>query len=265
MINNRLERALAAYNTRNVEASKKAHEKEEIEKSLHGSTFGGKYLADFVYGALDGTVTTFAVVAAVAGASLSASIVIILGLANLLGDGFSMATGNYLSTKSQIEFHREERKREEWEIENVPDGEREEIRQIYRKKGFRGKELERVVKVITSDRKVWIDTMMMEELNIAPADKKPWQSALATFVAFVVVGFVPLISYVLAMAIPAIRAETFAVSIVLTAIVLFVVGTAKVLVTKRNWLRSGIEMLFVGGAAALVAYLVGFFLKTLGV
>ena len=104
-------------------------------ESFHRTGVGG-YLRDFVYGANDGIITTFAVVAGVAGANLSASVVLILGFANLLADGFSMAMSNYLGEKSNRDFVATERGREEWEVERLPEEEREEIRKIYRAKGF---------------------------------------------------------------------------------------------------------------------------------
>jgi VIT1/CCC1 family predicted Fe2+/Mn2+ transporter len=111
-------------------------------------------LEDFVYGATDGAVTTFAIVAGVVGASLSPAIVLILGFANLFADGFSMAIGNYLATKSQKEYIERARKREEWEIDNLADQERQEIRDIYADKGFKDEILEEIVRIITSRRKV---------------------------------------------------------------------------------------------------------------
>src|SRR3989344_3791694 len=130
----RLEKARKAYSSKDIEKVKEAHTKSAIAKETHTHT--GTYVGDFIYGAIDGSVTTFAVVSCVAGASLSANIVIILGLANLFADGFSMAVGNYLSTRSSNEFVQNERKREEWEVEHYPEGEVEEVRQIFRKKGF---------------------------------------------------------------------------------------------------------------------------------
>src|SRR4026207_1713394 len=93
------------------------------------------HLRDFIYGGIDGTVTTFAVVAGVAGADLSATIVIILGFANLIADGFSMAVSNFLATRAEIQERELARSEEELEIRRTPDGEREEIRQIFALKG----------------------------------------------------------------------------------------------------------------------------------
>lgn len=92
------------------------------------------HFEDFIYGAFDGSVTTFAVVAGAIGASLPIMVVVILGFANLFADGFSMAVGNYQSVKARIEFIQKERKREEWEIDNMEESEKQEIREIYQKR-----------------------------------------------------------------------------------------------------------------------------------
>ena len=99
-------------------------------------------IENFVYGAIDGAVTTFAVVAAVVGALLSPSIIVILGFANLFADGFSMAIGNYLAVKTHNEYVARERKKEEWEIDNLIEEEKQEIRDIYINKGFKEELLE---------------------------------------------------------------------------------------------------------------------------
>ena len=128
-LSKRIFEAIEAYKTRDVEASKKAHTSDRIKAAAEEhKTESGAYIGEAVYGALDGIVTTFAIVAGVEGAGLSSGIVLILGFANLIGDGLSMGVGSYLSTKSRREYEKSERKRELWEIENYPQGEREEIR-----------------------------------------------------------------------------------------------------------------------------------------
>ena len=109
---------------------------------------------DFIYGSIDGAVTTFAIVAGVIGAGLSPGIILILGFANLFADGFSMATANYQASKARNEYIQMKRKQEEWEIDNFEDQEKEEIRDIYKKKGFKDELLEEVVRIITSRKKV---------------------------------------------------------------------------------------------------------------
>src|SRR3989339_220693 len=128
-----------------------------VKYEKYHASFGGTYIRDAVFGANDGIVTTFAVVAGVAGANLPLSTVLILGFANLLADGLAMGLGNYLGIKSEVDYIRRERRLEGWETVRAPDLERKEIEAIYRRKGFKGKELQRVVEVITGNKKVWVD------------------------------------------------------------------------------------------------------------
>ncbi|MBI2664163.1 VIT1/CCC1 transporter family protein [Candidatus Woesearchaeota archaeon] len=169
--------------------------------------FDESHLGDFVYGAIDGAVTTFAVVAGAAGANLSAAIVLILGFANLFADGFSMAASNYLSTKTKL--------------------------QVLEKRGH------------------------------AHPEMKPMKTALATFLAFFAIGFIPLISYVAAVFIPALQNRQFALATALTAAAFLIVGAAKAQVVKKSRIGSAIETLALGGAAAAIAFLVGLLIKTL--
>lgn len=263
-LSKRLLEAIEAYRNKDIDATRRAHESDRIKSSFEEHKTGaGAYIGEAVYGALDGIVTTFAVVAGVEGARLSSGIVLILGFANLIGDGLSMGVGSYLSTKSQREYEKSERIREKWEIENYPEGETEEIRQIYRKKGFRDADLDRAVEIITSDKEVWVETMMVEELGILSEENHPFFNGLSTFISFIIAGFIPLLFFVVALAIPGLETYTFIMSVILTGMTLFAVGSLRVLVTQTRWWRSGFEMLFVGGAAALGAYLVGYFLRGL--
>ena len=257
----RIQKARSAYRSKSIDELKKSHTAKSISKEQHGTS--GSYVGDFVYGAIDGSVTTFAVVSGVAGALLSPSVVIILGLANLFGDGFSMAIGNYLSSKSNIEFVQRERKREEWEVENYPKGEIEEIREIFRKKGFKGKDLENAVKVITSNKKVWVDTMMADELKLPEEHTSPVKKGTVTFVSFLLVGSIPLIPYFLAMVSPIIKESVYQLSAIMTFFAFFFIGSAKTYVTQKSWLKSGLETLLVGGIAAVIAYTVGYLLRGL--
>lgn len=168
-----------------------------------------KYLPEFVYGGIDGAVTTFAVVAGVMGASLGSAIILILGFANLFGDGFSMAVSNYLSTKSRVELRKHKK------IDSKSDG------------------------------------------------KSPVKTGFATFFSFLVVGMIPLISFVLAVFIPSVQKYQFPASIVLTGFAFLGVGAIKGRVVQKHSLMSAIETLFVGGVAALIAFLVGHFIKIL--
>ena len=222
------------------------------------------YFDDFIYGSIDGAVTTFAIVAGVMGASLPSVIILILGFANLFADGFSMAAANYQASKARNEFVEMKRKQEEWEIENLEEQERDEIRDIYKEKGFKDKLLEDVVRIITSRRKVWIDTMMKEELGLIEDGKNPMHSSVSTFVGFNLVGLIPLIPFMIFMIIGIeLNSEAFVYSTVSVLAAFFLVGMIKGKIVKKSMLYSGINTLIIGGIAAVVAYLVGFGLNFL--
>lgn len=221
------------------------------------------YLRDFIYGAVDGAVTTFAVVSGVAGAGLSAGIVIILGFANLLADGFSMAVSNYLGTKAEREVLDKARAQERHHIHLFPEGEREEIRQIFARKGFRGEELERAVDVITSDVERWIDTMVQEELGMQLERPSPLRAASMTFLAFVVVGFIPLFTFVWNWLFGSMIDQPFMWSSILTGVAFFAVGAMKGRYVIQRWIVSAVETLVIGALAATMAFAVGVLLRGL--
>ena len=229
-----------------------------LEELMHWHD-AGKYIGNFIYGANDGVITTFAVVAGAAGASLSPSVVIILGFANLFADGISMGASNYLGEKSEIDYARAQRQKEGWEIDNLRELEVQEVRDIYEQKGFVGKDLDRAVRIITSDRKVWLDVMMKDELGIIEdKDEDPKKHGLATFSAFVVTGFFPLVPYL----IPGLD-NAFIWSAIVGIATLFVMGSLRSLVTSVSWFRGGLEMLTIGSLAGGSAYLLGSFLESL--
>jgi VIT1/CCC1 family predicted Fe2+/Mn2+ transporter len=222
-----------------------------------------EYVSEFVYGGIDGVVTTFAVVAGAAGAGLSIDIVIILGMANLIADGFSMAVGNFFAVRAEQAHYDMRRQEEEWEVDNIPHKEVAEIREIYAAKGFEGELLDRVVETIVADREVWIDTMMMEELEMLEESRSPWQTALATFLSFNIVGLIPLLAYLLAGALDIPEGNLFAISIGGTALALVLIGYLKTIVTAQAWYRGVLETVFLGGIAAVLAYIAGDVLEQL--
>jgi VIT1/CCC1 family predicted Fe2+/Mn2+ transporter len=221
------------------------------------------YLRDFVYGAIDGAITTFAVVAGVEGADLDATVVIILGGANLLADGLSMAASNFLGSRAERQRRALVRDEERRHIELVPDGEREELRQIFAAKGFEGRDLDRVVEVISSDPEIWTDTMMSEELGYGTGEPNELRAALSTLVAFITVGFLPLAAFVYDLAAPGELESAFTWSAVMTGLAFFAVGSMKARFVAQRWWYSGLETLAVGGAAAAVAYYVGALLQSI--
>jgi VIT1/CCC1 family predicted Fe2+/Mn2+ transporter len=217
------------------------------------------YLGDAILGGIDGCVTTFAVVSAAVGGGFSSVVIVVLGLANLLADGFSMAVGNYQARRAQAEAIEQARRSERHHIERVPEGEREEVRQIFASKGFEGETLEKVVDVITRNDEVWIDTMLKEEIGVHPASPHALRAALATFAAFVVVGAAPLLPFLVAG--PTVRTG-FLASTLLTAATFFAIGAAKGRALDGSVVRSGLGTLASGSAAAAVAYVIAAWLRS---
>lgn len=236
------------------------------ENELHGQSDWFNrfqdYIGEFVYGGIDGSVTTFAVVAGAAGAQLDSAVVIILGFANLIADGFAMSVGSYLSTKSERQKYQKHKSIEYWEVDNLPEKEREEIREIYAAKGFEGELLEQVVDQITADKDRWVDVMMKEELEMAEETKSPFAMGAVTFISFVILGFIPLIIYVIDYTVGT-EANLFVYSSVMTFIIFGLIGFAKSYVTNTSRIRGMMETLFLGGSAAVLAYFVGDILEKL--
>lgn len=239
--------------------------KHNESKIHHRSSFGRlqNYVGEFVYGGIDGSITTFAVVAGATGAELSSAVVIILGFANLLADGFAMSVGSYLSTKSEKDNYEKHKAIEYWEIENLREREVEEIREIYENYGFEGKLLEDIVAHITSDKDRWVEVMMKEELELQAETKTPLGMGTATFISFITLGLIPLLVYVYAYLSKQEISSLFQISSVMTGLTFIGIGYLKSSVTGTSKLRGVFETLILGGAAAVLSYFVGDWLEKL--
>lgn len=236
------------------------HTKDAIRERVSGRR-SHNYLGDFVLGAVDGAITTFAIVAGAAGAGLSPSVAWVMGVANVVADGFSMAASNYLKARSDRELLEKYRRMEEHHIEQVPEAEREEIREIFAQKGFSGDTLEEIVRVITDDRKRWVDTMLTEEWGLPLDTPSPTWAAITTFTSFLLAGAVPLTPLFFAHWLAATQ-QWFLFSAVLTGATFFGVGVVRGRLSEQSPWYAGLETLLVGGSAAALAYAIGLGLRT---
>lgn len=235
------------------------HEREAIRKRL-AAPYRHSYLADGVLGAIDGCVTTLAIVAGTVGARLPSMVAIVLGLANLLADGVSMAISNFQSARTREQQLERTRRSEEEHIRHVPHGEREEVRQIFANKGFSGQTLDDIVATITSNPELWVNTMLVEEHGLALEGPKPGISGIVTFAAFVGVGAVPLLPYLA----PSLNPDqVFSTSVAMALVAFFGIGLLKGHLVGNGRFRIAIETTIAGSAAAALAWAVGHVLRGL--
>lgn len=223
-----------------------------------GHVPGGRSVRDLVFGANDGLVAAFAVVSGVHGALVSTRIVLLAGLAELIGGTLAMGLGAFLASKSEREYVLSERAREEYEVRHFPDEEEREVRAIYEGKGFKGEALEAILRQVTGDPKFWVDTMMSEELGLgATPSGSPLRSGVVTGLSYALGAAFPVLPYALPMPV----STAFGASIALTLGALFAAGATKTVLTGRPWLRSGIESMLIGALAAAATYLAGRFIS----
>jgi len=240
--------------------SRKENRKHRVPADVYHQKTSGENVGDLVYGANDGIITTFAVVAGASGASLAPLAVIALGLANLLADGLSMGLGNYISNKSEREYQQAQREKELWEVEHLPAVEAHEVREIVERWGLDRELAQQVTDRIVNNREAWVDIMMREELGILEEQAAdPVKHGLATFAAFVVAGLTPLLPFL----IPGLAGPKLLWATILAALTLFAVGALRSRVSVVSWLKGGLEMLAIGASAAGVAYGIGWVVERL--
>lgn len=226
-------------------------------KEMHGRSLG-PFIHDIVYGGNDGIITTFAVVAGTVGADMPAYVIIILGLSNLLADGVSMASGAFLSLKSEMDQYHKLEEEESREIDLYPEEEKREVREAFEAKGLKGKMLEQMTDIVTSNRKLWLETMMREEHGmLRESSDRPLVHGVVTFLAFIVFGAIPLVPYLFSI-FPDAR---FTVAVTSTAIALTLLGVTRSIVTRRRIILGTLEILAVGCFSSAVAYGIGALLK----
>jgi VIT1/CCC1 family predicted Fe2+/Mn2+ transporter len=218
-------------------------------------------IRDFVFGFGDGINTSLGLVAGVGGADQASSIIILAAIVAMFTGAKAMAVQNYLAVRSQRQILQSEIKREKWEMENVPGAEREEIENIYKAKGFTGTELESIVNKITSNKKVWLDTMLTEELKLnLEIVGSPLKSAFRMFGAFLVGGILPIIPYFFSSGY-----EPLLIAVGLSLSASFVIGAIKSRMAGLNIVWGGLEMAGLGTGIALIGYGIGSELGHIGI
>jgi VIT1/CCC1 family predicted Fe2+/Mn2+ transporter len=239
-----------------------AHHPQIVVKHQEKANNTGEQLSEIILGGQDGLVNTLGVILGLAAASSDLRIVVAGGLAGAIAEAVSMGAVGYTSKVAERDFYLSELKREQREIEEMPHEEIQEIRDIYERKGFKGDLLESVVKVVTADHQVWLDTMMQEELKLAPVeDSQPMKSAfligLSAFFGSVVPMLPFMIFYGLGMRDSVSVFNAIMIALGLSALTLFAVGVIKSYLTVGKWYKSGFQMLIIGIVSALVGYLIG--------
>lgn len=251
-----------------MDKNKKEYSREDLEKHIHDEhrlSPISEYLREIVYGGIDGIVTTFAVVAGFTGASAGASTakysivaVLLFGLANLFADGASMGLGNFLSIRSDKKIYRNARKKEFNEVQNNREEEIEETIFLLQEKGFNKEDAEKLTELYQKNDEFWTDFMMQYELEIDnPENENPVLTGFATFVSFVVFGFIPLTPYLFLTDVQ----QAFVGSMIATFIALVSLGVIRVVSTKEKPFGAITEMVLIGGTSAVIAYIVGLFFR----
>ena len=231
---------------------------EQVRLHDHHDPHHGEFrLSDIILGGQDGLVNVLGVILGVAAATQDVRIVIAAGLAATFAESISMGAVAYTSTLAENDLYHSEREREYRHIHLAPDVEVEEIRDIYRQKGFDGEILEKIVEVITSNPDVWVNVMMAEEFKMTPPEKsKAVRSALLVGFSALFGSIIPLFPFFFLNV-----NLSIGISIVTAALTLFGVGVYKARVTVGKPFKSGMEMAIIGTVSALAGYVVGVIFK----
>ena len=219
-------------------------------------------LRDIILGGQDGLVNVLGIILGVAVASADIRIILAAGLAATFAESVSMAAVAFTSKRAEQSFYESELEREKREIKEIPELEKEEIREIYRRKGFSGKLLADVVEKITSDEEVWLDEMMKFELELKPVETKhALLSGLVVGIAAVIGSLIPLLPFFFLVLLNISINQAILVSLAISALALFIVGAYKAKATVGDWKKSGAEIAVIGIVSALIGYGVGLLFK----
>jgi VIT1/CCC1 family predicted Fe2+/Mn2+ transporter len=228
-----------------------------VQEPGHRAGDGGIIRAA-VLGGNDGLVSNFSLVMGVAGAVDNPDFVVIAGVAGLLAGAFSMASGEYVSMRSQREIYEHQIALEKAELEEWPEEEEEELAMIYEAKGLPRADAERVAAHLMANPELALDTMVREELGLNPDNLgAPWGAAISSFIAFAAGAVLPVLPYLVGAG-----SQAFVLSAVVSGAGLFIVGAVVALASGRGVMLGGLRMLLIGGVAASVTYGIGTLIGT---
>lgn len=249
-----------AFLAKDLHTTRKYHTSEAIqEKMSHSEHHKNNFnLPEIILGGQDGLVNVLGVILGVAAGTGNSGVVIVAGLAATFAESVSMAAVAYTSKVAEADYYQSELERERYEIDHVPEGEREEIRTLYKGYGFEGELLDQIVEKITSNKELWTRVMMEQELKLEPVSRKEAvPAAIVVGLSALVGSFIPLTAYFFL----SIKVATI-VALVISSLTLFVVGFYKAQKTLgRNLVRSGVEIMVIGMVSAFVGYLIGVIFK----
>mmetsp|Transcript_12938 Transcript_12938/g.27910 ORF Transcript_12938/g.27910 Transcript_12938/m.27910 type:complete len:279 (+) Transcript_12938:27-863(+) len=261
--------ARKAYDGLDLEASRNFHDTKHVSKNTEMHQTEGGFLKPLIFGGLDGILTSFAIVAGAAGGSMPIPVVLVLGFSNIFADALAMGVGEFLSSKAENEWILSERQRENWEMENYPEGEIEEMIDIYENRGMSREDATQVITTMSKYQDFFVDIMMAEELALRVPEEdhkiESMKEGVVMFCSFATFGSLPLLGYVI---IPALFPQSeeevlFSAACVITGMVLFGMGCVKSNFSASHWFVCGLETLLLGGACATVAYTIGQFVDSL--
>ncbi len=222
---------------------------------------GGELIRQITFGMNDGVVSVFALLAGLAGAGQEPKVIVITLLAATIAGALSMAAGEFISSKSEADYYSHEIEQESLEIKLCPEIEKEELRKIYKDKGFEGELLDQVVDHLVKDKEIWVREMVIDELGVTDIEQGSGiKTALIIFVAFILGACFPTLPYIFLINFDIEPLVMFKSATMVTVGGLFLAGALKKFVTGVNWLKSGVEMLLVGFFAFSISYAIGLFI-----
>lgn len=228
---------------------------------------GGELIKQIVFGMNDGIVSVFALLAGVYGGGLGTREILITLLAATVAGALSMAAGEFISAKSERNYFENEINQERLEVKLIPEVEKEEIRLIYKNKGFTGDLLNQIVKKITANPDLWVKEMVIDELGVAEIEQKgEMKGTIFIFISFILGALFPTLPYIIFQFLPPgsdYKMIIFLIAAIETFAGLFLVGALKKFITGVNWVKSGMEMLLVGTLAFVASYFIGGLIKPL--